>query len=375
MTRKRAAGHFRPWGDVPVDGDVTPFTRNDPVRDGVDRSNRKHHFVSITYMKGFADERGRVQVYRAEEPDKPHPTQPSATGFEHQYYSQPLPEGGHEHHRFEDLWGCIEDEWPQTVQALRDKRLSPAISINVLGMVSMMRVRVPAARDRTAIMLEAKLRSECQALEAIGKLPPEFEEYAGKLNSVPIGIPPQRTLLAMSASFAEMGNLCFRLGFEVLHNRTGTPFITSDNPVCYYDPRRTPSARRPYEDGDEVELIFPVSADMMLRGSTRLRPVNAISCHRTVSDRLAVRRLNRTVARFAYRMSIAQDLSSQDLIRTHSAVVPTVTTEIRNRGRHVDIIVTEVFGPKPKLSQFIDTPEKAARLQSKLEADAFFDDG
>lgn len=357
-----------------MDGDVTPFTRNDPVRNGADRSNRKHHFVSITYMKGFADERGRVQVYRAEEPDKPHPTQPSATGFEIQYYSQPLPQGGHEHHRFEDLWSCIEDEWPHTVRALRDKRLSPAISINVLGMVSIMRVRVPAARDRTAIMLEAKLRSECQALEAIGKLSLEYEEYAGKLDTVPIGIPPQRTLLAMNASFGEMGNLCFRLGFEVLHNRTGIPFITSDNPVCYYDPRRTPSARRPYEDEDEVELIFPVSADMMLRGSTRLRPVNAISRHRTVSDRLAVRRLNRTVAQFAYRMSIAQDRSSDDLIRTHSALVPTVVTEVRHRGTNIHILVTEVFGPKPKLSQFIDTPEKAARLQSKLEADGFFDD-
>jgi hypothetical protein len=372
MSGWRPNGHFGPWGNVPVDGDVTPFTMNKPVRDGRGRSNRKHHFISVTYMDGFADERGRVQVYRAEDPENPHPTQPSATGYERRYYSQPLPEGGHEHHRFEDLWSCIEAVWPQTVRALLNRRLSPAISINVLGMVAIMRVRVPAARDRTAIMLEAKLRSECQALEAIGKLPAECGEYAGKLDTVPIGIPPQRTLLAMNENFREMGDLCFRLGFEVLHNRTETPFLTSDNPVCYYDPGRTPSARRPYEDDGEVELIFPISAKLMLRGSTKRRPVNVISRHRTISDKHAVRRLNRTVAQFAYRMSIAQDRSSDDLVRAHAAVVPTVRTAVRRNGTNINILVTEAFAPRPKLSQFTETPEKAARLHAKMEADGFF---
>jgi hypothetical protein len=373
MTGRKSNGRFGPWGNVPVDGDVTPFTMGEPVRDGGDRSNRKHHFVSVTYMDGFTDDRGRVQVYRAEEPEKPHPTQPSATGYERQYYSQPLPEGGHEHHSFEDLWSCVEAVWPQTVRALLDRRLSPAISINVLGMVAIMRVRVPAARDSTTIMLEAKLRSECQAIEAIGKLPAEYGEYANRLDAVPIGIPPQRTLLAMNENFREMGNLCFRLGFEVLHNRTETPFLTSDNPVCYYDPRRTPSARRPYEDDGEVELIFPISAKLMLRGSTKRRPVNGISRHRTISDAHAVRRLNRTVAQFAYRMSIAQDRSSDDLVRAHAALVPTVRTDVSRNGKKIDILVTEVFAPRPKLSQFIDTPEKAARLQASMEAEGFFE--
>lgn len=372
MSGWKPNGHFGLWGNVPVDGDVTPFTMNQPVRGGGERSNRKHHFVSVTYMDGFADERGRVLVYRGDDPDQPHPTQPSATGYERQYYSQPLPEGGHEHHRFEDLWSCIEAVWPQTVRALLDQRLSPAISINVLGMVAIMRVRVPAARDRTAIMLEAKLRTECQALEATEKLPAEFVEYAGKLDTVPIGIPSYRTILAMNENLRGMGDLCFRLGFDVLHNRTEMPFLTSDNPVCYYNPRQTPSARRPYQDDDEVELIFPISAKLMLRGSTKRRPVNIISRHRTISDKHAVRRLNRTIARFAYRMSIAQDRSSDDLVRAHAALVPTVRTEIRRNGKNIEILVTNAFAPRPKLSEFIDTPEKAARLQAKLEAEGFF---
>ena len=88
-----------------------------PVHEGEDRTNRKHHFLSITYMDGFTDETGRVQVYRSEDPQKPHATQPRATGYQKQYYSQPLPEGGLEHYRFEDLFNTIETVWPETVRA------------------------------------------------------------------------------------------------------------------------------------------------------------------------------------------------------------------------------------------------------------------
>jgi hypothetical protein len=61
----------------------------------------------------------------------------------------------------------------------------------------------------------------------------------------------------MGAEFRQFGDLCFRLGFEVLHNRSETPFITSDNPVCFYDPRVPFDERMPYDDTGEVELLSP----------------------------------------------------------------------------------------------------------------------
>ncbi|RWX57775.1 DUF4238 domain-containing protein, partial [Mesorhizobium sp. M2A.F.Ca.ET.039.01.1.1] len=139
-------------GDVPIDGDVRPFSIFNPVRSGAGRKNRKHHFISVTYMEGFADDRGRVQVYRAEAPEAPLPKQPRATGYENYYYSQKLPGGGQENHRFEDLWNPIETVWPETVRALQARRLSPALSFNVQGMQTIMRTRVPATRDRIALM-------------------------------------------------------------------------------------------------------------------------------------------------------------------------------------------------------------------------------
>lgn len=69
-------------------------------------------------------------------------------------------------------------------------------------------------------MLEAKLRAEHKVAEEIGALPPELKRYAGQFDTVPVGIKPHETLLAMQQEFKDFGDLCFRLGFEVLHNKT-----------------------------------------------------------------------------------------------------------------------------------------------------------
>lgn len=364
----KAPTYFGLWGAVPVDGDVRPFTLINPLSGNTNRNNRRHHFISAVYMDGFAAEDGRVQVYLCEAPENPLPMKPRAIGFERDYYSQKLPEGGQENHRFEDFWNTIETVWPETIRALEARRLSPAISFNVLGMQTIMRARVPATRDRHALMIEAKLRSQHMVAEEIGALPPEMERYAGQFDTVPIGINPHETLLAMQGEFKDFGDLCFRLGFEVLHNKTSTPFITSDNPVCSYDPSQTLHARTPYQHSGDVELIFPVSAHMLVRGSSKRGPVNMISRHRDISDSRKVRHLNRTIAQFSYRMTIARDRSSDELIRAHAALVPTITTEVRRQAKEVQIIIRNVFGPRPVLSQFIDTPEKAARLEAKMAA-------
>lgn len=365
----RPITYFGGWGEVPVDEDVRPFSIINPVGSSTARTNRKHHFISVTYMNGFTNERGRVHVYRGEAPETPHLMQPSAIGYENYYYSQPLPEGGREDHRFEDLWGCIETVWPETVRALQARRLSSAISFNVLGMQAIMRARVPATRDRLALMFEAKLRAEFKILEELGTLPCEYERYAGQFDTVPVGINPQETLLAMESELKTFGNLCFRLGFEVLHNATNTPFLTSDNPVCSYNPKQTLSTRRPYDHSGEVELIFPITAHMLIRGTSKRGPVNTISRHLTITDKRLIRRLNRTIAQFSYRMTIAQDQSSDDLVRVHAARVPTIQTDVRRNGKSVQIHILDVFAPRPRLSQFIDTPEKAARLEARLAAE------
>jgi len=358
------------WGEVPADSDVRPFSRIAAWREGERRNNKRHHFVSVTYMNGFLDADGRVQAYRTDEPARPLHVSPGSIGYEKFYYSQPMPDGTRENHRYEDLWNAVESVWPETMRAVLSHRVSPAVSFNLLGMATIMSTRVPAARERNEVLLATKLRAEAQAAEALGLLPPELERYAGMLDTVPVGVNPHETLLAMRADFKLFGDLCFRLGFEVLHNVTGVPFITSDNPVCFYDPEKPAHTRRPYVQGDDVELIFPLDARTMLRGWSRLRPTNQVVRHRRLTDAAKVRRMNRTVAQFAYRLIIASDRTTDALARRYAGLVPTVEVKVCRVGTEVQIIWNHVFGPRPALCQYIDTPEKAARLEAEMAQSA-----
>ena len=356
------------WGAVPDDGDVRPASRIPPIRNGVDRRNKKHHFVSVTYMNGFLNDAGRVWAYRAEAPENASPTRPEAVGYQNHYYSQTLPDGSVESHRFEDLWNSFETVWEETRGAVADQRVSPAISFNLLGMAALMRVRVPAARERNEVLLAARLRAEALSLESFGALPIELARYSGILDTIPVGINPQATLEAMNADFKAFGDLCFQIGFEVLHNTTDVPFITSDNPVCIHDPTVPTLRRRPYTHGRNVELLFPIDAWTILRGSSRLSPVNHVGRHRIIGDSAAVRRINWTTARYAYRLSIASDRSADAVIARNAAESPTVSTRVVMVGKEIQIIWEHVFGPRPSLSPYIDTPEKAARFEARLTA-------
>jgi hypothetical protein len=355
------------WGNVPDDGDVRPFSRIDPHR-STEGNKRKHHFLSVTYMNGFTGKDGRLWRYLPDNPAHPQRASPRSFGYENFYYSQKLPDGTQGNHFFEGIWHAVETVWDTTVDAITNYRMSLAISLNLLGMAAVLRTRVPAARERNETLIATRLRTELQVAHALGKLPPEYQRYANELDTVPVGVNPQQTLLAMSREFRDFGDLCFRLGFEVLHNKTTTPFISSDNPVCIYDPRQRIHLRRPYDFDDEIELIFPINAWTLLRGSNHLSPRNRVVRHGGMSSSLAVRRINRTIAQFSYRFLIAQDRSSDSLALQYAHLVPTIEIEVRPVPKQAQIIWNHVFGPRPELSQFIDTPEKAARLEARMAA-------
>ncbi len=359
------------WGEVPVDGDVIPFSRIPFGHAGADNNKKRHHFISVTYMRGFANE-DKVWVYRSEDPENPRPERPEVTGYENYYYSTTLPDGSRNNHQFEDLWGVIESAWPATLKAVKDRRLSPAISFNVLGLATLMKTRVPAARDRHSQLIAAELRAGHQALERLGALPENMKPYAGLFDRLPVATNPERTLPTMFADMEAFGGLCFRMGFEVLHNESGEPFITSDNPVCVYDPGLPVHRRQPYEFDKRGELIFPLDAWTLLRGCTRLAPVNQIVRHRTVVDSAKVRGFNRTVAQFGYRLLIARDAARVGLASHFAGRCPTITIDVRftgPEGKHIEIHWRNVFGPRPAMPLYVNTPERAARVQAKMEAD------
>lgn len=361
---------FDAWGDVPADSDLTPFSK---LNVGAGAGTRKrHHYLSVTYMEGFTRS-DRLWVYRSDTPEHPHPTRPTETGFENYYHSFVGEDGVRDDHQFEDLWGRVESVWPATRRALHAERVSPAVSFNTLGLTMLQRVRVPAARDRRALLLGAKLRAEVQTLERLGRLPADLQRYASQLDTVPVGINPDLTLSAIRDDMKEFGDLCFQLGFIVLHNKTDLPFITSDNPVCIFDPALTLEDRRPYQSDGATALMFPIDSHRLLYGHSGVRPPNEILGHRPIHDQWQVEEVNRIIARFAYRFALAGDRTSDAAIAEQSHVSPTATYEVRTVGKNIEVEWENIFGPRPKLSPFINTPAKAARLEAEMSKAALAD--
>lgn len=152
------------------------------------------------------------------------------------------------------------------------------------------------------------------------------------------------------------------------HDRYTTvdPFVTAPTSLYRYDPRLSPAQRRPYEYDSQVELICPLDAQTVLRGTNRIRPVNQIVRHGRIADRGAVARINNTISQFAYSLALAKDRSSDNVIALHATRCPTISIDVVEKPKDLKIIWRHRFGPRPKLSPYIDTPAKAERLEAQM---------
>lgn len=102
---------------------------------------KRLHYIPITYLDKFA---------------------------ERYYYSQPLPEGGHDNNTLEDFFSTIEGTWPPLVDRLRS---GSAISSDLEALytfIGFMRVRVPAARDMVEIILAEHVKATTRFLDQAG---------------------------------------------------------------------------------------------------------------------------------------------------------------------------------------------------------------
>jgi Protein of unknown function (DUF4238) len=314
---------------------------------------KRHHYVPVIYLKGFCDDFGRVVAYRKDEPDKPLYVRPTEIAFEKYYYSQPLPGGGQENHRFEDLFASVETHWPRVRAAARAGAFDTEVLHWLYAFMTMMRARVPAARDFHESAMALKMRIETKALASMGKLPAELLRYEHELDTVDITVNRHRTIHTMSEDMRALADMTLLLGFEILLNETDLDFISSDNPVVYFDPSKPSPEVTPYDVDRKVELYFPLDARTLLRGSHRLRTRGQIPRVRSLTDKMRVRAINRTIAQFGYRFMFANDRTHDALALAHAARSPVLDAEVRKPStREIEIHLRHKFGSRPKLLKF-----------------------
>jgi hypothetical protein len=197
---------------------------------------KRHHYLPKAYLKFFCNEQGMVRVYLKDQPGKAILQSPNSVGFHKYFYSQPLPEGGLEHETLEDLFSEIEAKWPPIVERLREKQDIDDSLEDIFAFMALQRARVPASRDATEKVDAETVKSIMRVLDAAGKLPPKPERFEDILDRVEVSIDPHRSIQAMLNVLQGIGQLFDRIGIGALHNATDVPFLTSDNPVVWFDP-------------------------------------------------------------------------------------------------------------------------------------------
>ena len=321
---------------------------------------KRHHYVPVSYLKAFAAADGQVWAYRKSEPLKPFRAKPSEVALERYYYSQPRPDGGRDDETLEQLFGTVETPWPRLAAALEegDPLLSDADKL--FAFLALMRVRGPASRDVAELLLAEQAKATAKMLEVSGRLPPPPDGLENMMDRVQVAIDPHMSLHAMPHLLRGVSQLLEQLGFVALHNETDTSFITSDNPLIYFDPDVPEPALLPYTvrpPQGAIELLFPVSPSLLLQGRSSLRSQSARRgvLHATMKDRQWVKRANRLTARFGYRLVIASHGGLERLVARHAAESPVALFEHAPApgGGHY-LLTRSVFGllqSKPKWSR------------------------
>lgn len=313
---------------------------------------KRHHFVPKAYLNSFKDVSGRILVYRKDKVADPLSVAPDATQFRRYYYSQPKPGGGVDNNALEDLFSTLESGWPEVVE-----KLHPRDSVNdhlelIFQFIALQRVRVPAARDLAEAIYAATVRGTMNHLARAGKLPPPPAEYPDLLDRVTISIDPHQSIHAMAWMMKGMETHFDRIGLVAIHNATGLPFLTSDNPVVWYDGSMAFERQAPYtiKPGGPFILQFPVSPTLVLIGSPEhTKGFDAQGLlYGEAPDQGWVHYVNAQTCRFAYEAVIAQQPGQEALIEQFANVAPVHKSVMLPTATGEAVVMQQAFGPRPQ---------------------------
>ena len=320
-------------------------------------NKKRHHYIPKSYLKVFCDDAGQVRVYRKDDPCKAIQLSPDNTGFHKYYYSQPRPDGEKDHNALEDCFSKLEDKWPGIVDRLhRRENVNDSLE-EIFQFMALQRARVPASRDVAELIHAEGVMAAARRLDLEGKLSPKPEGCEDILDHGEVSINPHQSIHAMVPMMQGIGQVFDQIGFYAMHNNTEIPFLTSDNPVIWFDPSVEDADLRPYvirPDGPVV-FLFPVSPSLIIYGDSSRRDkfVSKGVGIAYLSEAGYIEEINRQVCRFAYQALFAQSVGQERLIQEHAELSPTIRFDRIGAGEGAFVFFEMVFGKRERKPKWV----------------------
>lgn len=322
-------------------------------------NKKRHHYVPKAYLKAFCDWDGKVRVYRKDSPRQLIHQSPDKFGFHKYYYSQPMPKGERDN-GLEDLFGKFEADWPPLVaRLLRGDDINDTDSLGtLLDFMALQRARVPALRDAVEKAQSEEVMSTSRVMDSHGLLPPKPPGHENIIEGTEVAIDPHQSLVAMASQLDAIDRIYSEIGLGALRNKTNTPFLTSDNPVIWFDSSVPEIEMRPYvwRQGTPLVFIFPVAPDLMIYGHSSMRKQFASDGFRyaDLSDSKSAEMMNRQICRFAYEAVFAQLEGQEALIREHANLSPVLQISRLLGEQGETLFLSSVFGPRKRKPKWTD---------------------
>ena len=313
---------------------------------------KRHHYIPKAYLNAFCNEVGRVLVYRKDGNGSPLEVVPDATQFRGYYYSQPTPEGGVDNNKLEDFFSEFESKWPPLVRRLEARENVNDSLQDLLSFMTLQRARVPACRDAVEATVAASVRGLAREMYRAGQLPALPKGSENLIEEMEISIDPHRSIHAMKAIMHGIGELVDSVGWAIVYNKTAIPFLTSDNPVAWYDSALPFAEQNPYSirlDGS-IAVQFPISPKMLLLGATEYRDdfIRNGLASVEVSDIEWIEVINAQTCRFGYEAVISPSRCQGELIGYYSDISPVHEVEsVSNENQNL-LLHRYVFGARTK---------------------------
>jgi hypothetical protein len=297
---------------------------------------KRHHYIPTSYLERFCNAEGGFLAYHKDRPSEPKPLTPENVGHRRYYYSQPT-ETGRDHNSFETFFSQqLESKWPALVDdMLARKALAPEQISHLVNFIAGQYARVPCTRDALEYLHAERLKLELHHRVATGEIaapPPEVLELFREkgidnpFDGLEFSIDPHMSLRGIPETLRHVEDVFEKSTFFLLHNTSGAPFLTSDNPVAWFDPTVSPEHLLPYvhmPDG-HVLLLFPVTPWLIVFGGTGYDTGDWN--HIDLPDPRSVATINETICRFAYEWVFAQSRDFGALIERHAALSPVMST-------------------------------------------------
>jgi len=248
---------------------------------------KKHHYVPVFYLNGFVDPHNKpyIWIYEKGNLDVRKASAKDIANQKH-YYSFTTPEGERDSETFEEILKKIEERAAPVIKNIEERKaLTNEQRVWFAFFLAFTMTRVPSFRENVERATGEIMK---KANQIWASYPADFESMIEKSekdtgNKIEMPVEELRKFvlegqydvkvdsqfsLAMILLAIDLASTFSSMKWTFLEATEDYKFVTSDNPLSFFDPTHDPKSF--YGVGlsnRNIEITFPISKDLMFRGT------------------------------------------------------------------------------------------------------------